>query len=715
MTKFKYEKDILDSKGKKKNFLNKNKYSNEYKKLGQFWSKLPLYEDEKKVKEFFKLLDENQVILLVSGTGSGKTVLVPKFVLKYIVSQKLEGKIAVTNPKSLTTKNNAIYGASTLDVKLGEEVGYNFKGAPSDSSSDKSKLLYVTDGLILAKILSGDKLLKDYQCVIIDEAHERNIQIDILLKMLKEVLYERQDFKLIIMSATINSKVFRDYYDNGKLKYGEIEVSGKSNYPINQYFLDPKEKVSRGNYVEKAVERCFEIINSDKEGDIIVFIATTNDAIKGCKLLKELCPLNMKMKCNQTYCVEVYASMKEDDKELAIDKDLFKKTNIYKRKVIFATNVAESSITFDGLVFVIDSGYELKNYYDVKDNAIIVSKMHTSQAQIKQRIGRAGRTQPGVSYHLYSKDAYDKFKQYPEPNIRVTDITDFILSFIKYSKTIHNMLDIIEDFITVPLLEQVILSLHKLHFMDCIKIVNLNDDKLSVDKINWLEFKSFNDIKKKINGTITSIGIYCLYFRSSPITTGIALFMSKHLNCYNEILKIIAILEITDGKILDLLDYKKKETKNVINYFNNNIFEYSDFLTVLAIYNNNYKNNKTSYLNLKTFKLIDKRIEQLDNNFNKINENLYSRIIEKYNINQIKVSEDLEKNFTTVLLHTFKYNLIKKVKNSIYKSINFLNNSLAECEYNDLITDGIFKGSAICYRLSNIFGQKSFSFISQID
>ena len=243
MTKFKYVKDILDSKGKKKNFLNENKYSNEYKLLGKSWSKLPLYEDEKKVKEFFNLLEEKQVILLVSGTGSGKTVLVPKFVLKYVVSQKLEGKIAVTNPKSLTTKNNAIYGASTLDVKLGEEVGYKFKGAPDDSSSDKSKLLYVTDGLILAKILSGDKLLKDYQCVIIDEAHERNIQIDILLKMLKEVLYERPDFKLIIMSATINSKVFKNYFDNGKLKYGEIEVSGKSNYPIDQHFLDPKEKV----------------------------------------------------------------------------------------------------------------------------------------------------------------------------------------------------------------------------------------------------------------------------------------------------------------------------------------------------------------------------------------------------------------------------------------------------------------------------------------
>jgi len=191
--------------------------------------------------------------------------------------------------------------------------------------------------------------------------------------------------------------------------------------------------------------------------------------------------------------------------------------------------------------------------------------------------------------------------------------------------------------------------------------------------------------------------------------------MSKHLNCYDEILKMIAILEITDGKISDLLNYKKKESNNVINYFSNNIVEYSDFLTVLSIYNNNYKNNKTTYLNLKTFKLIDKRIDQLDKTFNKINENLYSRIIEKYNINQIKVSDDLEKNFTTVLFNTFKFNLIKKVKNNMYKSVNFLNNSQAECKYNELITDGIFKGSAICYQLSNIFGQKIFTFISEIN
>ena len=151
-------------------------------------------------------------------------------------------------------------------------------------------------------------------------------------------------------------------------------------------------------------------------------------------------------------------------------------------------------------------------------------------------------------------------------------------------------------------------------------------------------------IKKKINGTITSIGIYCLYFRSSPITTGIALFMSKHLNCYNEILKIIAILEITDGKISDLFNFNKKEINDVIDFFSDNIVEYSDFLTILSIYNNNYINNKTTYLNLKVFKLIDDRIKQLDNTFNKIKEDLYLHIIEKYNVKQIISSKDLEKN-----------------------------------------------------------------------
>jgi pre-mRNA-splicing factor ATP-dependent RNA helicase DHX15/PRP43 len=203
--------DILDSKGKNKNFLNDKEYSKEYKEVGEKWSMLPMYSDKESTKKFFKLHNENMVMLLISGTGSGKTVLVPKYVLKYNKTLKIPGKIAVTNPKTLTTVYNAEYACKTLDVNMGEEVGYKFKGSPSDAVSDKTELIYLTDGLLLAKILGGDKTLKEFNTVIIDEAHERGVQIDLLLKFLKEILLVRKDFKLIIMSATINAEVFKNY------------------------------------------------------------------------------------------------------------------------------------------------------------------------------------------------------------------------------------------------------------------------------------------------------------------------------------------------------------------------------------------------------------------------------------------------------------------------------------------------------------------------
>ena len=180
--------DILNSTGESTNFINGLPYSEEYKTLAKKWSLLPIYKDKKSIKIFFDLIKSCNVILLQSSTGSGKTVMIPKFFLKYIITNNIPGKIAVTNPKVLTTTYNAEYGAKTLDIKLGEEVGYKYKGSPSDGKSDKTRLLYCTDGLILANLLGGDTLLKEYAGIIIDEAHERHIQIDILLKLLKDLI-----------------------------------------------------------------------------------------------------------------------------------------------------------------------------------------------------------------------------------------------------------------------------------------------------------------------------------------------------------------------------------------------------------------------------------------------------------------------------------------------------------------------------------------------
>ena len=717
--------DILDIKGKNNNFLTDKPYSQEYIDLALKWSKLPMYKDKNSVKKFFDLLHNCNVILLISGTGSGKTVLVPKFVIKYMKIMKLEGKIAITNPKISTTIYNAEYGAKTLDIKLGEEVGYKYKGSPSDSITDKSKLIYCTDGLILATILSGDKLLKDYQGIIIDEAHERHIQIDILLKLIKDIIKQRPDFKLIIMSATINSSTFRDYFNTTEIKYGEIEVSGESNYAITQNWLDKKIKISRSNYIDLAVDRCLNIIDTTEIGDIIVFVPIINDAKKGCQILKSKCPSTLKIKnniCDKLFCVEVFGKMKDADKTIAVSKDLYKSKG-FDRKIIFATNVAESSITFEGITHVIDTGYELGKYYDYVNNSEVITIKYTSQAQIKQRIGRAGRTQPGISYHLYTTEAYNKFSLYPIPNISVIDLTDHLISLLKYSKTLKNIVNLMMDLITVPKIDQFIVALYKLYFIKCIKLVkaveieNSSDENLLLqDKdIKWNNMISYNNLNSIMNGTLTTVGYNILKFRSSPILSAYCIILSYYMKCQKEIIQIMAICEISNGQLKQLFDYNKKELKNVQDYFKPYIHIGSDHITVFNIYNKLYINKQVKYLNKKLFSSIEKRIIQLEKYATSINEKRYIYMKEKYKIINKDPYNDIIDNIIYVLGISYQYNLIKKVNKITYQSLNFFKNSTANIEYCEIMPTNIqYTDYAICNTFVSAFGNKSFQCITQI-
>ncbi len=721
--------DILDIKGIKNNFINNEPFSEKYITLAQKWSKLPMYKDKKSIEKFFKLLNKCNVILLISGTGSGKTVLVPKFVLKYVMSIGLKGKIAVTNPKTLTTVYNAEYGAITLDIELGKEVGYKYRGSPSNAVSEQTRLIYCTDGLILATILGGDPLLKDYEGVIIDEAHERQINIDILLKLIKDLIKKRPDFKLIIMSATINATVFRDYFNTDDIKYGEMEVSGESNFEITQNWQSPKIKVDRSNYVDIAVDKIMEIINTTDTGDILVFVPITSDAVKGCTLLKTKCLTDLKTKtltCDNIYCVEVFAQMKHDDKEMAVSKDLYK-TKGFTRKVIFATNVAESSITFDGLVYVIETGYELGNYYDYKTNSYVVTKKYTSQAQIKQRIGRAGRTQAGVSYHLYSKTDYNKLELYPKPNIDVIDLTDNILSFFKYSKTLKNIITLVRGLISVPKVEHFITGLYKLHFINAIKLVrpkDFDEDKkatsntkllLSGKDIKWNSIHKYSELLKLMNGTITTIGYSILKFRSSPVISALTIIISYYMKCQPEIICIMAICEITDGKINSLFEYNKKYLKSVQSYFKDFIYNGSDHLTAYNIYTYLYLKDETKYLSRKKFKEIKNRIEQLEYNAKSITDTQYEYMKTKYNIIGKEPYSDIVKNIIYVLGLSHNYNLLKKTGKNKYKSLNYLTNSETILQYCDIINKNINEhNNVICNTLVNAFGKQSFQCITSI-
>jgi HrpA-like RNA helicase len=669
--------DILDSKGEKPNFLNNKPYSDEYKQLAKRWHKLPVYTDIKNTQKFFELLKSKQVIILTSGTGSGKTVIIPKYYLKYLIDNNLPGKIGVTNPKILSTISSAQFNAKTLDVKLGEEVGYKYKGSPSNSISDKTRLIYLTDGLLLAQIISDDPYLSEYNGIIIDEAHERNIQIDLLLKLLKEIVLKRKEFKLIIMSATINAQIFKSYFNIKGIKYGELEIYGESNYPIKQVWANAN--VNKQNYLKTAISICNDILKDalSSNKNIIIFVPTQKDTIKGCELISQI---NINL-----VCVEIYSNISLEKKELAVSKDLYKKEG-YDMKIIFATNVAESSITFDEIDYVIDTGLELINEFDSYYNITYIKKDYTTQAQIIQRIGRTGRTNPGIAYHLYTKNKFDSLLPYPKPNILKIDLTEYILSLIHYTKTIKNFIKLSNDLITPPTKDQIDNSLHKLLFN---KVIKMNSDKT--------------------NGALTKLGMYILNFKSINLVSSLAIIMSYYLKCQNEMIIIMAIVEIAEGKLDSLFVYD--DIKELQNYLFPYSYPNSDHLTLLNIYLELYKNGKMKFLKTEMFNKIQNNIKLFKYYAKKISKKKYTYINKKYNLINIEPYEKLENNILYVLGKSHLYNLINKDN----QTINFRHNSKATLEFSCVTkTNKDYFEYTICYQLINRFNKKLFRCITKI-
>lgn len=512
---------ILDVKGENNNPLTDKPYSDEYKKLAQIWSKFPAYE---KANEIIKEIENHQVVLIISGTGSGKTVLLPKYVLHVLNYNK---KVAVTLPKQIIAKSAAEFAAKTLDVKIGQEVGYQYKGA--SEKSGKTKLLYATDGTIVARLLK-DPLLQEFDAVLIDEAHERKVQIDFLLYLLKNVIIKRPDFKLIIMSATVNEKIFEAYF--AQQKFITVDVGAKTNYPIESVFLN--KQIDQKEFLDVGYKIMKEIIKKDNleaEGshDIMFFITSVSEANKICEQISQDNEIS-----RDNLCIEVYSGMDAIKQELAQDKELYKEKFNKKRKIVLATNVAESSLTIDGIKYVIDSGLELSSYYDPEYNCKVLDRKLITHAQAKQRMGRAGRTESGYCYHLYTKEDFDKnMERFPEPTIRVSDITSESLKFLAIPEieSFTNLLDVYSKFIEPPK-EIYIRSAHK-------QLVDFN--MLKDDKITHLGLLT-NDLNLE-----------------APFA--IACIAGKKLRCLNEIVSIYSCLEAGKNNINEYFNFPKELVK----------------------------------------------------------------------------------------------------------------------------------------------------------
>lgn len=709
--------DPLDMNAKDLNFLNQQSYSAEFLELSKAWSKLPLYQNKEQMLNIFNSIHNNQVTIVIAGTGSGKTVLIPKFLLKYFYGMNKDktddekklhnSKIVVTNPKILTTIYNADFGAKTLDVPLGTEVGYKFRGSPDNMISDKTKLLYSTDGLLLSQIFRGDILLSEYQGIIIDEAHERQVPIDLLLYFIKNIVKQRPEFKLIIMSATIDPKIFKDFYEKDNISFGQVDISGQSNYPITSHYMKPGDKINFFNYMDVGLSIILKLLDETDIGDILMFVTSQKETEIGCNKLKSLCPNQLKISssCDSYYCAEVFSKMSDENRELAVSKDKYKSIGNYKRKIIFATNVAESSITLDGIVYVIDSGLELLSYFNYQKYCQVLEKRFTTRAQIKQRMGRAGRTQNGVCYHLYTEDKFKSLEEFPSPSIALMNMNEHFISFLKYQKYLSEAIKLGKNLITPMTPYQIMSSIKYLHFYNLIKIVDLeqnggknfisqskikkvikninhfininggsdseseltltdnetnsessddevesklNNNHMTYKMIPWKNMNKFDDWNK-YQGCLTRFGNIIYSLSGYPIELVMLAFYGRLLSL-PLIYSMVSIIIAMDHKMDNLINYPHHIQQNdKVRFINDNFpdampYFYSEHLFVYNLLANYYEmNNKLELLNLPIFEKATELKKMFSKTLDKIKDQDIDEINKKYKLIPTEINiDDLE-------------------------------------------------------------------------
>ncbi len=403
---------------------------------------LPVYKQKDRIIE---KLNNNQVIVVESPTGSGKTTQLPLILHEAGYSQK--GVIGVTQPRRIATLSVCEYIRNQLPSGQKELAAYKMRFEDTTDFSTRIKIM--TDGILLQE-LKTDRLLSKYSVIIVDEAHERSLNIDFILGMLKTILSTRKDFKVIISSATINPEIFAEYFDHCEIIHIETKI-----FPIQTIYVKLQEE---GNY-DLIIEKIGDIVSNEaakrNNGDILVFLPGEK-IIKDCVLYLEKSRVKKKL-----FIIPLYGRLSKEEQER-----IFIPTPPKKIKVVIATNIAETSVTIDGITTVIDSGLAKTNFYNPKTFTSSLIEGPISKASCNQRKGRAGRTAPGVCYRLYSKKDFDSRPLYSREEIYRTDLSEVVLQMADLDITDFESFDFIS-----PPGKQGLLSA-----IDTLKLINAIDD-----------------------------------------------------------------------------------------------------------------------------------------------------------------------------------------------------------------------------------------------
>jgi len=347
-----------------------------------------------------KLVEENQIVIVCGTTGSGKTTQLPKIVLEAGAGKT--GRIGVTQPRRLAATGMARRVAEEMNTDYGKGVGCQVRF--DDSTCDETIIKFMTDGILLAET-QRDRHLQQYDCLIIDEAHERSLNIDFLLGYIKNLLKVRPDLKVVISSATLDAESFSGFFDDAPV----IEVEGRT-YPVEDFFLPPGKDEELSNHILRAMRWISDV---DNEGDVLIFLPGEREIKDATKKLE-----GQHWKYTEVLPLFGRLSMAEQQR-------VFKAGG--RRRIILATNVAETSITIPGIHYVVDSGLVRLSRFNPRTQVQGLQIEQVSQASARQRRGRCGRVTDGICIYLYDKDTFEGSMQYTDPEIRRTSLAGVIL------------------------------------------------------------------------------------------------------------------------------------------------------------------------------------------------------------------------------------------------------------------------------------------------
>ncbi|XP_068610666.1 ATP-dependent RNA helicase DHX8-like [Brachionichthys hirsutus] len=494
---------------------------------------LPIF----KLKEqLVQAVHDNQILIVVGETGSGKTTQITQYLAE--AGYTTRGKIGCTQPRRVAAMSVAKRVAEEYGCRLGQEVGYTIRF--EDCSSTETVIKYMTHGMLQRECLL-DADMSQYSLIMLDEAHERTIHTDVLFGLLKKTIQKRRDMKLIVSSATLDAVKFSQYFFEAPI----FTIPGRT-FPVEVLYAREPET----DYLDASLITVMQIHLTEPPGDVLVFLTGQEEIDTACELLYERMK-SLGPNVPELIILPVYSALPSE-----MQTRIFDPAPPGSRKVIIATNIAETSLTIDGIYYVVDPGFVKQIVYNSKTGIDQLVVTPISQAQAKQRAGRAGRTGPGKCYRLYTERAYrDEMLTTNVPEIQRTNLASTVLSL--KAMGINDLLAF--DFMDAPPMETLIIAMEQLYTLGAL------DDE----------------------GLLTRLGRRMAEFPLEPMLCKM-LIMSVHLGCSEEMLTIVSVLSVQN------VFYRPKDKQTLADQKKTKFFQLEgDHLTLLAVYNS-WKNNKFS-------------------------------------------------------------------------------------------------------------------------